>query len=121
MRAIDGQKAKNVEVLIEYKADVNALSPYSSRLPITEAAKTGQLEILKLLVSKGAKVNAKLPKSGRTALHEAALANQGGTITYLLRMKADPKVKDSSGQTPLQLARKNKKQVSVMALTGKLK
>ncbi|MFN8138802.1 MAG: ankyrin repeat domain-containing protein [Fimbriimonadales bacterium] len=116
-QAIEFKKPKNVVLLLKYGADPNLSSKQKKELPLSAAATTGQVDIVKLLIKAGAKVNAKDSSTGRTALHEAAAKNQAQTVTELLKHKADKRVRDKSGKTALDLARKAKALSAIRALT----
>lgn len=68
-----------------------------------EAARTGNVARLQVLVSKGADVNA-LNEAHRTALHEAAQNGQVEAIRLLIRAGADPGILDDKSRGPLAFA-----------------
>ena len=91
--------------LIRNGADINAKRGYWT--PIHAAVESGHFEIVKFLIQNGANVNALVGYERSTPLHIAA-AKKGNSeiIRYLLENK--PKyMKNSLGETPLQIARKN--------------
>lgn len=120
--AVEGDKPKNVEILLEYGADIHVESgPQSARrIALGRAANLGRVEIVKILLKAGAKVNQKNSVSGRTALHEAAVGRvvpeweqypeelQTQVVKVLLQHGADKKAKDKRGKTPLDLAKEAK-------------
>jgi ankyrin repeat protein len=63
----------------------------------------GQVEAVKLLLSKGADVNAKTP-GNYTALMQAALVGQAEVVRILLDAGADPTVADNGGRTAAKYA-----------------
>lgn len=65
-------------------------------------------EKIKMLLEYHAPVNTVGPK-GRTALHYAATAGFSEVITILLDHGADFTIRDEQGETPLSLARRNKR------------
>ncbi|MBY0358054.1 MAG: ankyrin repeat domain-containing protein [Candidatus Obscuribacterales bacterium] len=67
--------------------------------PLHLAATAGSLPICKLLVSKGADVNAS--SQGSTPLLCAARYCHPDVIEFLLKSKANPKVRNSDGMTPI--------------------
>jgi ankyrin repeat protein len=54
----------------------------------------------------------------QTALHDAVEGGSATAIRMLLARGADPKLKNRSGQTPLELAVKRKESECVLALSG---
>src|SRR5271170_4190594 len=71
---------------------------------IHEAAKKGDLEKVKALVSANHTLVSSKDDSGRTPLHWAAAGGYKELVQFLLDNKADPRAKDSNGETPLDLA-----------------
>jgi ankyrin repeat protein len=74
--------------------------------PLIHAARTGQLEIVKLLIGKGADIHARTSRS-ETALHWAAREGQEEVVVYLLDKGALASHQDSIGHTPLMSAARN--------------
>lgn len=68
------------------------------------AARTGDTEKVKQLLSKGADINAPEPESGDTPLLAAIDKGQWATAEYLLTQRPDLKLEDKSGNSPLYLA-----------------
>ncbi|OQV12783.1 Ankyrin-3 [Hypsibius exemplaris] len=92
-----------VELLLEHKAFVNAKNK-AGVTPAHLAAERGAGEIMELLVEKYSASTDVLSLSKKTPLHLAAQAGQYNICERLLRLGADPQVKDQRGQTPLHLA-----------------
>ncbi len=75
------------------------------RTPLYEAAKYGQLEIVRLLVERGADLHAARDHPEMTPLHVAAEYGQLEAVRFLLEIGADANVENVWQQTPLsQLA-----------------
>lgn len=63
-------------------------------------AESGDMDLVKLFISKGADVNAKGP-GGYTALHRASLENKLNVVKLLVAEGADIESRDDKGETPL--------------------
>ncbi len=63
---------------------------------------------LRYLAGVGWDVNS-CDSTGQTALHKAAFLGYAAAIRALLRLKADPGVKDAAGRTPIDIARQSNK------------
>ena len=83
--------------------------------PLTTAASTGQLEMVRYLVNQGADIHAKLTTighaskqpDGRNALHLAARNGHLEIVEYLIEAGNDPNEPGGSGYTPLMLVAEN--------------
>jgi ankyrin repeat protein len=79
----------------------------------------GADQVIPILVEKGAPIDLR-DKEGRTALHLAAYAGQTSAVAALLDHKADPGVKESTGEmTALHLAVAQKHSETVRVLLEK--
>ncbi len=126
-------KGKIARLLIEYGADVNAMSKYNT--PLLIAATYGNIDVAKLLIKSKADVNAK-DGSGRTALtlaiqppgnydrgsrelvkllldngaqddralHTAVGTGRQDLVDLILQYRPDINVRDQYGRTALHLA-----------------
>lgn len=72
-----------------------------------EAAKTGRLEIVRLLLIAGMDPNARHPETGDTPLHEAARFFRKDVAVLLLQYGADPECANKSGETPFGIVTAN--------------
>lgn len=68
------------------------------------AARTGDTEKVRQLLSKGADINAPEPESGDTPLLAAIDHDQWTTAEYLLKQRPDLSLEDKNGNSPLYLA-----------------
>ncbi len=104
-------------LLVKRGADVNAVTIGRGRTPLHDAVDglagtsdlEGRIEVARLLLSRGADINAREAGSGRTPL-DAAVASSVNPVNsrrmteLLLTAGADVDVRDSSGESALQLA-----------------
>jgi len=118
-----GEKfTQDVELLLSYGADINAISDEESHTAVMRAAMTWMPEALEFLISKGADVNL-ANKMGHTALMyvsgylpDASPMNEKWKqrpehlqiAKMLVDAGADISLKNKRGDTALDLARKNK-------------
>ncbi len=68
------------------------------------AARTGNIEKIKQLLSKGADINAPEPESGDTPLLAAIDKSQWATAEFLLQQRPNLNLEDKNGNTPLYIA-----------------
>lgn len=91
--------------LLEKGADINALDANDSS-PLHRVVKSGDEELLTLLLVKGAKINLR-DKAGQTPLFSLITNSKTGgtkTLETLLEKGADVNIRDKTGQTPLTRA-----------------
>lgn len=69
-----------------------------------DAARVGDTDKIKQLLSKGVDINAAEPETGDTAILAAIDKAQWATVEYLLTQKPDLHLEDLNGNTPLYLA-----------------
>uniref|UniRef100_A0AAR5P9E0 Uncharacterized protein n=1 Tax=Dendroctonus ponderosae TaxID=77166 RepID=A0AAR5P9E0_DENPD len=107
-----GQRAKRsgplasdiVRLLLEHDASPNIVDSKGSS-PLHLAAWSGNLEIVKLLLSGPAICNVNLTsKDDETALHCAAQYGHTGVVSALLEHACDPGIRNCKGETALELA-----------------
>ena len=95
--------AAMVELLLDAGADPNTALPGGETALMT-AARTGKVEAVKALLSRGADVNAKESGRGQTALMWAAAEGHAEVVEALLTAGADFRARLDSGFTPLLFA-----------------
>jgi len=113
--AFDGPEA--VRALLQHGAQVNALSTNPmSNMPLHAACSIShRKEVLEPLLESGAEINAR-QHGGYTPLHSAAANGNLEFIKLLLAHGADAAITCDSGETPLQVAEKQKKADAVALL-----
>lgn len=91
-------------------ADVNVCAPDVGLPLLSLVVSNRHVGYITLLVENGAKLDAKTRSTGNTALHEAVLKGTESVpcIEVLLGLGANPKLRNSSGLTPCDLALKLK-------------
>jgi ankyrin repeat protein len=104
IEAVKASNTKYVQSLLDAGADLNArdVRPNEGETPLHHAARTGNVELAALLISKGADPNIAAP-SGFTPLHVAAGLNRRAMLEFLLGRNANPNALDRRG-TPLHAA-----------------
>ncbi len=86
--------------MLDYGADIDQRNA-AGRTPLAEAAKSGQLKAVKLLLDEGAEVNIYDTESGFTPLHSAAQKNHPAVVRRLLAAGANVNARNQWNQTPL--------------------
>ncbi|KAJ1547766.1 Protein tanc2, partial [Nowakowskiella sp. JEL0078] len=92
-----------VEVLIEFGANVNAITKGNKMTPLIEASKMGHLQVVSRLIEAGAYIFMG-DNMGKTPLHYAAKNGRFEIVVKLLSLGADTEWTDSSLNTPLHYA-----------------
>jgi ankyrin repeat protein len=93
-------------MLVAHGARVNVRNK-SGATPLHTAALGGDSEVVKLLLDHGAEINARDQESGATPLSYAASLGRGEVVELLLARGADLTLRNTRGQTPLDLAEEN--------------
>ena len=100
-------KKEIAEMLLQKGADPNVYDDMGIA-PIIGAARQNQSEIIEMLIKNKANVNISSKNGEETALHYAAEYNSGDAAKILLANGADKNAKNSSGKTPLDVAKEKK-------------
>ncbi|KAI9660882.1 MAG: hypothetical protein M1821_009209 [Bathelium mastoideum] len=90
-------------VLLNLKADLNAVKIKTGTTVLHYAAWSGEAEIVQILRDPGATVDLQ-DHIGRTPLHYAADCGYAKVVALLLDMGANPNIKTNVGFSPVQLA-----------------
>ncbi|CAF4917194.1 unnamed protein product [Rotaria sp. Silwood1] len=103
--AVINNHLKCVEVLLQYGAEIDALTAVSAEklTSLMLACRIGSLDIVKCLVTNEARVEAH-DRFKRTPLIHACMYGHAHVVSYLLRIGANPNVFDSSMNTALHYA-----------------
>ncbi len=97
-------KEKVINMLLNAKADINIGNNGNDEAsPINQAARAGNVALLKKLIANGANVN-KPNARGYTALHLAAMIQSSETVRLLLQKGANPNFPMRDGYTPFDFA-----------------
>ena len=109
-----------VELMRAGEIAVDARDEASGDTALIRAAGTGQMEMIRHLLSEGADVGS-TNKAGRPALTMAAQEGHTEVVRLLLSYGADPTVKDKDGWNALTAAAFQGREGSVEVLAGKMK
>lgn len=92
-----------IKLLLDHGANVDIRQPIKGT-PLMMSVKSGNIELVRLLLSRGADPNA--VSFGESVLHIAAASTEckAEMIDLLLQAGADPQVLDDDGETPYQVA-----------------
>jgi len=76
-------------------------------MPLYDAALSGHLTTVAILLARGAEINAQEDQSGTTALYAAASFGRNDVTALLLEKGADPNICSNEGESPLNVAVRN--------------
>jgi hypothetical protein len=107
MEAVRDGNASTVVQFLDAGVDPNLNSIHYNVRPLDLACSEGHLDVVKILCERGANINYADEALGNTPLISAVLFGQQETVQYMLAKGADIKIKDSSGHTALEWARKS--------------
>ncbi len=115
--AIGSSNPKVLSALVERGADVNESDGIFKGTPLTGAAGyTKNTEIIDELIRLGADINKKVHNSEDALMIAAQYNSTPGVIERLVYHGAKVSNKNKQGKTALELARKNKNKVAILAL-----
>lgn len=103
MGAIIGRHIDLAEKLILYKADVEAHSSLHRQTALSEAANTGDIRFVDLLIQNGARINP-LPTQFPPLIYATYKLHNHEMVAHLIKLGADVNCTDSYGGTALQRA-----------------
>ncbi len=103
-----------VETLLAAGVDVHIRN--GGRSALDSASERGWVSILQALLRYGADVNSRHYLAGHSALHRAAANDQAGAVDALVEAGADVEMRSTLGRTPLGVAAKDGKTISLLAL-----
>lgn len=106
-----------VDVVIEllnFKGELVNVKREDSRTILHDSVMNLQLEVVKVLISRGADVNAALTFSGDTPLHKACFLGDIQIMSELLTHGANPNITNSNGDTPLMSAINRHRDVEII-------
>lgn len=133
MEAAFAGKMETVKLLLDHGADLSAkkndgesvislggrhaeiAALFKNVSELVAAATKGDTKLIKELIDKSTTVNG-LDHKGQSALTEAAWNGGTETVKFLLENGANPNIKKSDGETPLNLAKAQKHQEVVLLL-----
>ncbi|HET8549629.1 MAG TPA: ankyrin repeat domain-containing protein, partial [Bryobacteraceae bacterium] len=95
--------ARMIELLLKAGADPNSALP-GGETPLMTAARTGNVDAVKILLAHSANVNAREERRGQTALMWAAAEGHTDVVEALIQSGADIRASVPSGYTPLLFA-----------------
>ena len=107
--------AAMIQLFLDAKADPNGALP-GGETPLMTAARTGNVDALKVLLVRGADVKAKDEERGQTALMWAAAEGNTAAVNLLIEFGADIHARSKGGFTPLLFAVREGKADVVRAL-----
>ncbi|XP_065660704.1 L-asparaginase isoform X1 [Hydra vulgaris] len=118
----DGEFVKSVAEALRVSSlrEMNCVRRALLPIMLTCAAKAGDLETIKQLISQGANLNEPSDYDGKTSLHLASAEGHINVVTELLKNGSSVYVRDRRGRTPLFDAIRNKqyKVVKVLLSVG---
>ena len=96
--AISGRQAAVIDYLLAFSANVNAVNDDGSTELERAITRTGDPAIVGTLISRGARIDIRDNQGENAALY-AALANRNAILAMLVKIGADPNVKDMFGRS----------------------
>lgn len=115
LMAVTRGEARTVTVLLDHRADVNALGP-DGETALARAAVLGATDVARVLIERGARVAVRFARINQTPLHSAAGHGFVPLIQLLLEHGADADAKDGTGFTPLHNAAEQGRTLAIRTL-----
>lgn len=115
--AIDRRDIDKINGLIDQDPANVSEKTLGGSTPLHLAVGINNADITRLLIKRGADVNAQT-REGFTPLHWAAFMNAGDAAVILLRNGADPSILNIGNETPLDIAKSEKADAVIKALSN---
>jgi len=100
--SVDGE-AEVIRLLMQHKADVNAIAPHCNWTPLHFASVFGRAKVAEILLEHGAYIDA-LAVDNRTPLYQASASGHLEVVRLLLKHGADVHIQREDGRSPLNAA-----------------
>lgn len=113
--AVTRGETRAAAVLLDHRADVDALGP-DGETALARAAALGATDVARLLLDRGARAQVRVGRSNRTPLHLAAAHGFVPLIQLLLERGAEVDTKDGEGFTPLHDAAERGRTLAIRTL-----
>lgn len=117
-QAVSMGQLEVVKALLEKGAQLNVVQGELGWSPLMTAIAKDNLEMVRLLLEKGADPNSPTLKGGFAPLHRAVHQGNAEVVKLLLARGARLGAKMDNGQTPLDIAREEKKQAMEVLLSA---
>lgn len=115
LMAVTRGDARTVSVLLDHRADPDALGP-DGETALARAAVLGATDAARVLIERGARVGVRFARINQTPLHSAATRGFVPMIQLLLENGAEVDARDSAGFTPLINAAEQGRTLAIRAL-----
>eukprot|EP00435_Cladocopium_sp_Y103_P049662 s574_g15.t1 len=102
--AAEYRNPEAVTLLVEARADINVATD-DAETPLLNAVRNGDFTMVRYFIERDARVN-QCTVDGGTVLHIAAEENQLDLVQLLLTGRADLQIRNSTGETALDVARR---------------
>lgn len=113
--AVTRGDARTVALLLDHRADVNALGP-DGETALARAAVLGATDVARMLIERDARVAVRYGRINHTPLHVAAAHGFVPVIQLLLEHGADAEARDGAGFTPIHNAAEQGRTLAIRTL-----